>query len=82
MNLEPGPSHAVIPRRAPNTTGVVVKLTPAEAKVASAAALGLSNREIARLLGKQPGTVKNQLSTVYRKLHLQSRIHLIMTMRG
>ena len=82
MNLDPSPSHAFIPLRAPTTTGVVVKLTPAEAKVAAAAARGLSNREIARLLGKQPGTVKNQLSAVYRKLHLQSRIHLIVTMRS
>lgn len=81
MNLDPNPASAAILRRTPGTTGVVVKLTPAEAKVAAAAARGLSNREIARLLGKQPGTVKNQLSTVYRKLHLQSRIHLIVTMR-
>jgi DNA-binding NarL/FixJ family response regulator len=69
-------------RRLPPTTGVVVKLTPAEAAVAAAAARGLSNKEVARLLGKQVGTVKNQLSAIYRKLAVKSRAHLIVMLRG
>lgn len=51
-------------------------LTSAERAVAQAAARGLSNREIAESLYIAPGTVKNQLASVYRKLSLQSRSQL------
>jgi len=69
-------------RRSLRTSGAVVKLTPAEAAVAAAAAQGLSNKEIAQLLNKQAGTVAKQLSTIYRKLTIRSRAHLIMMMRN
>jgi DNA-binding NarL/FixJ family response regulator len=61
---------------------MVVKLTPAEAAVAAGAARGLSNREIARELGKGEGTVKNQLSAIYRKLAVRNRAQLIVMLRG
>jgi DNA-binding CsgD family transcriptional regulator len=51
-------------------------LTAAERKVAQAAARGLSNREIAAELHIAPGTVKNELASVYRKLSLNSRSQL------
>jgi DNA-binding NarL/FixJ family response regulator len=60
----------------------VVKLTRAEAEVVARAACGLSNREIAAVLGKRSGTVKNQLSAVYRKLRITGRARLIMLFRS
>jgi DNA-binding CsgD family transcriptional regulator len=51
-------------------------LTAAERAVARAAAGGLSNREIAASLNLAPGTVKNQLGSVYRKLSVSSRSQL------
>jgi len=56
----------------------VVKLTQAEAAVVARAARGLSNREIATALRKSPATVKGQLSSVYRKLHIPGRVQLIL----
>ena len=56
----------------------VVKLSPAEAVVVAGVARGLSNKEIARELGKSPATVKNQLVSVYRKLGVRSRIRLMV----
>ncbi len=60
----------------------VVKLTRAEAEVVARVACGLSNREIAVVLGKRSGTVKNQLSAVYRKLRISGRARLIMLFRS
>jgi DNA-binding NarL/FixJ family response regulator len=51
-------------------------LTSAERRVAQAAARGLSNREIAADLHIAPGTVKNELAAVYRKLSVNSRSQL------
>lgn len=59
----------------------VVKLTRAEAQVVSHAARGLSNKEIARALGKAETTVRNQLQSVYRKLGVRSRLRLIVMFR-
>ena len=59
----------------------VVKLSPAEAAVVAQLSRGLTNREIARELGKSPGTVKNQLVNVYRKLGVRSRIRLMVLFR-
>jgi DNA-binding NarL/FixJ family response regulator len=69
-------------RKGPPGSGAVVKLTPAEAAVVAALARGLSNREIAGVLNKSLGTVKNQLSSVYRKLGVNNRVRLIMMFRS
>lgn len=68
--------------RGGQSAGVVVKLTPAEAAVVAQVARGLSNKEIAAVLGKHEGTIKNQLSQVYRKLGVRSRARLIVLFRG
>ncbi len=65
-------------RDAAVSTGAVVKLTPAEVAVVTQVARGFSNREIAAALGKSEGTIKNQLSGVYRKLGIRSRVQLIV----
>lgn len=60
----------------------VVKLSPAEYAVAAQVARGLTNREIAQLLGKSEGTVKNQLKSVYHKLGLSRRTRLMVFLRS
>jgi len=58
------------------------KLTASEREVAEHAARGLSNKEIAVALGKQPATVKTQLETIYRKLEVPGRGRLSSFFRG
>jgi DNA-binding CsgD family transcriptional regulator len=52
------------------------RLSRTEREVALQAAKGLSNIEIAEMLRKSPGTVKIQLSEVFKKLRLKSRTQL------
>lgn len=59
------------------------RLSAAEQQVVQHVCAGLSNAEIARALGKRIGTVKNQLSSAFRKRGVNSRARLIaQTMRG
>lgn len=58
-----------------------VKLSPAEAAVVAQLLLGLRNHEIAEVLGKSVGTVKNQLVGVYRKFGVSSRMRLMAALR-
>jgi DNA-binding NarL/FixJ family response regulator len=51
-------------------------LTPSELRIARLAALGLSNREIARAAVVVPKTVQFHLSNAYRKLGVTSRTEL------
>lgn len=57
-------------------------LVPAERRVAHEICAGRSNDEIARHLGKAIGTVKNQVSSVYRKLGVGSRVQLMLRCGG
>jgi DNA-binding CsgD family transcriptional regulator len=59
-----------------DTTGVP-GLTAAEQVVLLQLAQGLTNREIGERLGKSEFTVKNQVSTILRKLGLRTRGRLI-----
>jgi DNA-binding CsgD family transcriptional regulator len=52
-------------------------LSPAEQGVAAHLCRGLSNREIAAILGKSSATVKNQGSTILRKLRAPARLRLL-----
>jgi DNA-binding NarL/FixJ family response regulator len=52
------------------------ELTPSEAAVASLAASGLTNKEIATRLFVSPKTVEANLARVYRKLGIRSRAEL------
>jgi DNA-binding CsgD family transcriptional regulator/tetratricopeptide (TPR) repeat protein len=54
----------------------VEALTPSERRVATIAAEGLTNREIAQTLFVTPKTVEVHLSSVYRKLEISSRSQL------
>jgi DNA-binding CsgD family transcriptional regulator len=52
-------------------------LTPSELRVATFAAQGKSNRDIAQALYVTPKTVEVHLSSVYRKLGIRSRVALV-----
>lgn len=54
----------------------VASLTPSERRVARMAADGFTNREIAQTLFVQPKTVENHLSSVFRKLSIDSRAQI------
>ncbi len=64
--------------------GAPEELTPTEETVASLAASGLTNREIAERIHVSPKTVEANLSRVYRKLEIHSRAELgaVMTERA
>jgi DNA-binding NarL/FixJ family response regulator len=53
------------------------ELTPTEARVASLAAEGLANKEIASTLFVSVPTVEAHLSRIYRKLSVRSRTELV-----
>lgn len=55
---------------------------PAERAIVRQVCAGRNNEEIARVLGKSLGTVKNQHSSVFRKLGLDSRTRLIAQLAG
>ncbi|MEX0286524.1 MAG: response regulator transcription factor [Paracoccaceae bacterium] len=51
-------------------------LTPREREVAQALARGHSHKEVARLLGVAPSTIRNQTQSIYRKLGIDNRASL------
>ena len=53
-------------------------LTPREIQILRRIADGRDLREIAEELGTTPGTVKNQLSSCFRKLGARDRTHAVM----
>jgi two-component system, NarL family, nitrate/nitrite response regulator NarL len=55
---------------------VTARLTPRERRLIHALLAGSTNREIARRLGLQEQTVKNQLSVIYNKLGVRNRLEL------
>ncbi|MAY42296.1 MULTISPECIES: helix-turn-helix transcriptional regulator [unclassified Neptuniibacter] len=55
------------------------KLTPAEFDVAMFVFKGLNPPEIAELRGTSEGTIKAQLSAVYRKADVQNRAELLVS---
>jgi DNA-binding NarL/FixJ family response regulator len=57
------------------------RLTPRQERLLRALMAGLTNREIAGRLGLQEQTVKNQLSVLYGKLGVRSRLQLAVRAR-
>jgi DNA-binding NarL/FixJ family response regulator len=57
-------------------------LTPAERAVVVAILAGLPNREIAEQRGVSPRTIANQISRIFEKLKVGSRLTLALCVRG
>jgi two-component system, NarL family, response regulator len=55
-------------------------LTRREAEIVAELIEGAANKEIAARFGVSDQTVKNQLSTLYRKLHVGGRLELVVLM--
>jgi two-component system nitrate/nitrite response regulator NarL len=54
------------------------ELTPREHETAALVASGLSNKKIAQMLGLTEGTIKQHLHSVFIKLGIRRREHLIL----
>jgi two-component system nitrate/nitrite response regulator NarL len=54
------------------------ELTPREYETAALASSGMSNKQIAHMLGLTEGSVKQHLHRVFTKLGVQNRIHLML----
>jgi DNA-binding NarL/FixJ family response regulator len=59
-------------------TPALASLTPREREILTLIAKGHSNREIARLLYVSESTVKNHISSVYKKVGLAGRSRLVL----
>ncbi|MGE5553540.1 MAG: helix-turn-helix domain-containing protein [Betaproteobacteria bacterium] len=59
-------------------TPVLASLTPREREILTLIAKGHSNREIARLLYVSESTVKNHISSVYKKVGVTGRSRLVL----
>lgn len=68
--------HAVLTVSLTRRTGSAHGLTAAERRCAVLAAQGLQYKEIANRLLISPSTVRNQLSSVYRKLNVKNKTSL------
>ncbi|WP_438479765.1 helix-turn-helix transcriptional regulator [Oleiharenicola lentus] len=56
---------------------LLTQLTPAERLVAVHVVEGLSCKEIATLLGKSTPTIKNQISSILQRTHIDTRFRFI-----
>lgn len=56
-------------------------LTKREQEIVALVCVGLANKVIARRLGISEGTVKSHLNQIYRKLGVQGRTELIVSLR-
>jgi DNA-binding NarL/FixJ family response regulator len=73
---------AEAPRSRHNPKPPSPALTNREAQLVTAVARGLSNREIAQEFDVSVQTIKNQLSGLYQKLGIGSRLKLVVLMRS
>ena len=53
-------------------------LTPRERQVAELVCKGLRNGNIAKFLNIKPGTVKTHTRNIYRKVHVKSKIAMLL----
>jgi DNA-binding NarL/FixJ family response regulator len=53
-------------------------LTPRERQIAELICKGLRNGNIAKYLRIKPGTVKTHTSNIYRKIHVKSKIAMLL----
>jgi DNA-binding NarL/FixJ family response regulator len=65
-------------RSAPRDERRALRLTRREREILALLMEGCSNKDIASRLGVSRQTVKNQLSTMYQKAHVSSRLELVL----
>lgn len=70
--------HRLYQRYQDKTFVVECKLTPREKEVISCVAAGMFNKEIAYCLRIREDTVKNHLSNIYRKFHVNDRTEAVV----
>ena len=58
------------------------RLSQRETEIVQLLAKGMCNKEIATALGLTEGTVKGYLSTIFQKLHLDSRLKVALWASG
>lgn len=58
----------------------VIKLTPREREIIDALMAAASNKAIAERLGIREQSVKNRLTSLYRKLGVGNRVQLILVL--
>lgn len=71
---------ASLPIPTPAQVAILSRLSPAERAVALLTQTGLSNQEIAEQLGRQVGTVKDHLTSIYEKLGVSRRTQLVQAL--
>ena len=64
--------------RRPATGRSVEELTPRESQLLIAVAAGLGNKQIGRRFGISEHTVRNRLSTIYRKIQVEDRSQAVL----
>jgi DNA-binding NarL/FixJ family response regulator len=64
------------------TTAEMEELSPREREILELLAQGLPNKEIARRMGVNDGTVRWHLRHVYDKLHVRSRTEAALKFRS
>jgi DNA-binding CsgD family transcriptional regulator/PAS domain-containing protein len=69
------PQALVLPE--PSRLSALYGLTPAQAKVASALAMGNSSKEVGKTLAISPETVRKQTQHVYQKMRVNSQSDLV-----
>jgi DNA-binding NarL/FixJ family response regulator len=65
-------------RAAATRDNTVDRLSRREQQIVEALLTGCTNKEIARRLGVSDQTIKNQLTTLYRKLGMGGRLELVL----
>jgi DNA-binding NarL/FixJ family response regulator len=65
----------------PGREPVLDTLTRRQLEVARAAVSGLSNKELAQLLGVSEGTIKNHLHAIYERLNVDGRLALLLYLK-
>jgi two-component system nitrate/nitrite response regulator NarL len=56
----------------------VATLSPREKQIVDALLAGCTNKEVAQQLGVSDQTIKNQLTTLYKKVGVTSRLELVL----
>jgi DNA-binding CsgD family transcriptional regulator len=74
--------HAVHARSSKHAVADLGGISAAESKVVSLAQRGLTNDEISSITGTRPRTIRNQLSSAYRKLGVSNRTELSYVLSG